>query len=87
MVSDSTSENSTPDPTSLASGSSGHTDLKYSVLQSVPKNLKSTASNSNELTDDNESSEGDDLEHIALSKHLRELSLDTVDDRFFGPSR
>ncbi|KAF9482138.1 hypothetical protein BDN70DRAFT_991356 [Pholiota conissans] len=81
-----TSENSTPDPPSLPSASSGQSDLKYSVLQSVPKELKTSTSKSIELSDDDGSSEGDDLEHIALTKHFSELSLESVEDRFFGQS-
>lgn len=82
--SNSTSEYSTPDPPTLPSGS-GHSGLVYPSLRSIP--ISSDLQGTGPVLVDENHSDGDDLEHIDLRKQLSALSLDSVDDRFFGQSR
>ncbi|KAF8973128.1 fungal-specific transcription factor domain-containing protein, partial [Flammula alnicola] len=57
---------------------------EYPVPHSISKELRSSASPPSDIDDD--TSEAEDLAHLALSEHFKQLSLDAVDDRFFGQS-
>jgi len=52
----------------------------------MPSGMKDQDPTSSEEVD-NPAEEADDLAHIALAVHLSQLSMDAVEDRFFGQSR
>jgi hypothetical protein len=60
------------------------TDLPYPAPQSVPN---SAAGSAPPQSSEKDSSEEEDLAHIALAEHLGHLSVDTIGGRFFGNSR
>lgn len=74
---------------STTTGSSPHGsgDSKYSesvASKSMSPEVVTPAVN---VDDDSELSEADDLAHVALAEHLGQLSMDVVEDRFFGQAR
>jgi len=65
-----------------------NTDLKYPTLQSIPATTTSVASSPHsEEPDDSDISEAEDLAHVSLAEHFSQLSLEAIDNRYFGQAR
>lgn len=69
--------------TETALSSFAFSDLKYPIPESISSDAVSPPS----VEDDSEILEADDLAHVALAEHLGRLSLNAVDDRFYGQAR
>jgi hypothetical protein len=64
---------------SIAEPSLGN--FRFSSPQTLPQRTTATTL----LPSDDEDEE--DLSHVSLAEHLKQLSVEAVEDRFFGPSR
>jgi len=64
---------------SIAEPSPGN--FRFSSPQTLPQGTTVTTL----LSSDDEDEE--DLSHVFLAEHLKQLSVEAVEDRFFGPSR
>jgi hypothetical protein len=60
------------------------TDLPYPTPQTLPD---TAAYHASPPTFNQDLSDEEDLVHIALSQKLSKLSVETIEDRFFGKSR
>jgi len=69
----------------VASSSKSYPELKYPTAVTMPSELKDHDS-LQPGDPENPSDEAEDLAHIVLAEHLSQLSMEAVDNRFFGPS-
>jgi hypothetical protein len=60
---------------------SSRDNFRFSSPQTLPQRTTVTTL----LSSDDEDEE--DLSHVSLADHLKQLSVEAVEDRFFGPSR